>query len=241
MRFYEDLAVRLDEADVLLAQAAPRPLPPPRRRWLRAPLLAGAAVAAAVFVLVTSVFDGDQTGLPIFETPTADASPVRSALSPTVAAVAQFDEARKFDTPNGEGFVFPTDDGQICLAIPDSVPDSFGATCRSRAVAQRDGLSGALQTEAGSGKPGLAVVVLPTDEREIEAVGADARRVGLSARGGVVVWQPAFDAELRWKGTDARSQSVTVRKELPQGAELVQCSDGTYGRRQPGQTKEEVC
>lgn len=163
-------------------QPAPRPStvqgPAATRRRTRAPtrlaILATATGAAAAIALAASAPDR----LPVFNAPTADASPLAGQPGTPPARRFAWRDGRAFATPDGTGYVVRSSDGQqLCLVLPDAaIAGSFGSSCSELPLVERSGLAGELLTQPTKRQAGRSLVafVLPVGTaRHVRLTGPD--------------------------------------------------------------------
>jgi hypothetical protein len=206
-----------------------------------------AAVSLGVLALVAvalALSAGGTTeralALPVLAASPTDASALRSKLPALAGASARFSQARTIATPTGRGFVVPAPEtGQVCLAIPDVVPDSYGQTCVSVAAAQRGELAGTLIAARGAKAGSTFVAVLPAGARsDVRFADGESTTIPVDDRG---VASASFTRDATVTvAVDGHEQEFKVYAHEPEGGTLADC-DGLAVPLGDGQTRADVC
>ena len=178
--------------------------------------------------------------LPVLSRPATNASAVRPYTPVLAKSGASFSEARAIQTPYGRGYVIPAPKrGLLCLAIPDTVPKSYGETCTPVDQAERTGIVATIAPHGGSGSSEF-VGVFPDDASRPEVTSRDGRVTRLALNDGVAA--ATFDKDVTITVHVGKEvQTVEVPAHEPERAGLADCGGGQIVPVPKGQTAHEVC
>ena len=203
--------------------------------------LATAAVLAVVLVISSGPSPKPTlAALPVLSRPATNASAVRPYTPVLAKSGASFSEARAIQTPYGRGYVIPAPKrGLLCLAIPDTVPKSYGETCTPVDQAERTGIVATIAPHGGSGSSEF-VGVFPDDASRPEVTSRDGRVTRLALNDGVAA--ATFDKDVAITVHVGKEvQTVEVPAHEPERAGLADCGGGQIVPVPKGQTAHEVC
>lgn len=205
-----------------------------------------AVAAAAVLAVVLVVSTGSSprptlAALPVLSRPATDASALRPYVPVLSKSGASFGEARAIQTPYGRGYVIPARKrGLLCLAIPDTVPRSYGEACTPIDQAQRSGIVATLISPQGGSASSEFVGVFPDDASRPEVAHLDGRVTRLALHDGVAA--ATFDEDVTITvHVGKASQTVAVAAHEPERAGLADCGGGRIVPEPKGQTAHDVC
>jgi hypothetical protein len=204
--------------------------------------LATAAVLAVALVISTGPSPNPTlAALPVLSRPATNASAVRPYVPVLSKSGARFGDARAIQTPYGRGYVIPAPNrGLLCLAIPDTVPRSYGETCTPVDQAERTGIVATLISPRGGSASSEFVGVFPDDASRPEVTHRDGRVTRLALHDGVAA--ATFDEDVTVTVHVGKSvQTVAVPAHEPEGAGFADCGGGRIVREPRGQTAHDVC
>jgi hypothetical protein len=196
----------VDQYDDRLAELAVDEPRARHRRAKRAGIIGSITVALTALVAGITLSTTSMATLPIFDTPTQDASSVKSQLPRrTQLNGILLKKAHPFDTPAGKGFVmFDKDRSLVCVVLRDAAsPPSepqYGQTCKSPlSEVERDGLQLEIVGDLGADPKAVALsaFVLPKSAEDVRLRSAGATRPA-SVQAGVVVTSLQKEATLLW-------------------------------------------
>jgi hypothetical protein len=225
-----DFIAQLEGQLVLAAEAPPRPSRPIRA----AAVLGLAVVLALVGVLVYSEQSTHDRAFafPVLSRPLVDASSIDIA-SELKRDGADLQQARSISTPFGPGYVIPTANGGLCLAVPDQT-DGYGETCGTGSEVAAHGLALSIlpvlpPSADGSNSPAEFVAVLPAGASAPTLRHSDGSMETLDLTNGVAATLVREDATVSYV-IDGKPQTSRVQAGIHVGSGSIgACKQPTSG------------
>ena len=226
----QDFLADLDEQLAVVASSAPTPRGRPARVRRRLPLAAGGAaavIAGAGALLMAGTSTAD---LPIFSTPTTDATALRGQAPGAARLGVDFSAAHVFRTPAGPGYVVTgTTSDALCMVVPDPhAPGDFGTACaRSLGEVERRGLRAEFPGDRAIDPDAMAVsaFLLPDGAKDVRLT-VSGRTTAPKIHSGVVVTEVPTEGKLHWT-VGGRPQSQVLEGPFQAGGSIaLHCPDG---------------
>jgi hypothetical protein len=210
--------------------------------YLALTALATAAVLAAVLVLSTVPSPNPTlASLPVLSRPSTNASSARPYMPVLSRSGASFGDARAIQTPYGRGYVVPAPRRHLlCVAIPDTVPKSYGETCLPVDQAERTGIVATLIAPQGGSASSEFVGVFPAGASRPEVIHRDGHVSRLALQDGVAAATFDEDVTIRVR-VGKETQTVRIPAHEPEGGGFADCGGGRIVREPKGQTAHDVC
>lgn len=234
----QDFLERLDQQLSAIAatpELASAPSAGPVHRLRR--VIAGAIAALIAGVGVFAMTGTSTAELPIFGTPTTDATKLRDRAPGAAKLGVDFSAAHRFGTPSGPGYVLAglkTD--AVCLVVPDpTAPGDFGTSCApTLAAVERRGLRAEFPGDLAEDPDAtaLSVFLLPDGATDVRlTVGGHTSAPKLES--GVLVTDLPTEGLLRWTVAGRPAKRVLEGPFAASTYVMTLCPDGTRAPMAP--------